>query len=156
MSSPVRRFTTLAAVATLGLITGLGGCKKKETTTAPPPSTETTPQAPTAGVRVTEVQLGTALGPDKRVQTPSDSFASKDTTIFASVATEGTSPAEITARWSFQDGQVVNETKRSITPSAKDVTEFSIQKPSGWPAGEYTLAILVDGKPVESKKFRVQ
>jgi hypothetical protein len=142
----------LTALA-LGL--GLAACKKKEPPPAAPPPTAEAP-APGASVRVTEVQLGNALGPDKRVQAPSESFSTKDT-IFASVVTEGSAPAaEITARWTFQDGQVVNETKRSIGPSPKEVTEFSIQKPDGFPAGEYTVAILLDGKPVESKKFRVQ
>jgi hypothetical protein len=71
--------------------------------------------------------------------------------------TEGTAPsAELTARWTYQDGQVVNETKRSIAPTAKDVTEFSIQKPDGWPVGQYTVAISLDGKTVESKSFKVQ
>jgi hypothetical protein len=107
-------------------------------------------------VRVTEVQIGKALGPDKRVQAPVESFSTKDV-IFATVVTEGTAPsAELTARWTYQDGQVVNETKRAIAPSNKDVTEFSIQKADGWPAGQYTVAISLDGKPVESKTFRVQ
>ena len=130
------------------------GCKKEQ-----PPPTQAPPGSPTpsvTAVRVTEVQLGKAVGADKRVENPTESFNTKDV-IFASVVTEGTAPsAELTARWTYQDGQVVNETKRAIAPTAKEITEFSIQKPDGWPAGQYTVAILLDGKPVESKTFKVQ
>ncbi len=144
-------------LAALGALTGLAACKKEQpTTTQPPIQAPPAPGVPGAAVRVTEVQVGRALGPDKRVETPVESFSAKDV-IFASVVTEGTAPAaELTARWTFQDGQVVNETKRAIAPAAKEITEFSIQKADGWPAGQYTVAISLDGKPVESKSFRVQ
>lgn len=154
MKTPASKLTMWVATLAVAMVTGAAGCQKKEAPPAAPPPTTGTPAA--AAVRVTNVQLGNALGPDKRVQTPAESFASKDT-IFASVGLEGAAPlAEITARWTFQDGQLVNETKRAISPTAKDVIEFSIQKPDGLPTGEYTVAILLDGKPAESKKFKVQ
>jgi hypothetical protein len=104
---------------------------------------------------VTEVQIGNELGTDKRVKTNLTAFAPKDT-IFASVVTEGSAPAaELTARWTFQDGQVINETKKSIVPTGKEVTEFSIQKPDGWPAGDYKLEITLDGKAAETRTFKV-
>lgn len=82
------------------------------------------------------------------MKAPTTSFSTKDT-IFASVVTEGAgaAPAEMGAKWTFQDGQVVNETKRAIAASAVAVTEFSIQKPNGWPPGEYKVEISLDGKP---------
>jgi hypothetical protein len=132
---------------------GAGACKKKE---AAPPPTTAPPGAPAEVVRVTEVQVGNALGADKRVTAPMEAFTKKDT-IFASVVTEGkASSAELAARWTFQDGQLVNETKRSIAPMGTDVTEFSIQKPDGWPAGDYKVEIALNGKPVQSKTFKVQ
>jgi riboflavin biosynthesis pyrimidine reductase len=111
-------------------------------------------------VQVTTVELGDALGADKRVKAASTSFSPKDT-IFASVVTEGGgAAAELGARWSFQDGQVVNETKRTIaptaTPSAVAVTEFSIQKPNGFPVGEYKVEISLDGKVVQTVAFKVR
>jgi hypothetical protein len=148
-SRPGTGFFALALGASLAV-----GCKKEQPAAPPPPIQA--PPGQVAAVRVTEVQLGKAVRADKRVETPTESFSTKDV-IFASVVTEGTAPAaELTARWTYQDGQVVNETKRSIAPTAQEVTEFSIQKPEGWPAGQYTVAILLDGKPVESKTFKVQ
>jgi hypothetical protein len=141
-------------VAVLGLaLAGATGCKKNPPAAPPPP---VDPARVGAEVKVTEVQLGTAVGADKRVAEPKTAFTPKDT-IFASVATEGTATAaEIAAKWTFQDGQVVNETKRSIAPAGKEVTEFSIQKPDGWPAGSYKVEISLNGKPADSKTFTVQ
>jgi hypothetical protein len=142
-------------------LTASFGCRKKATEAPPAPAQEPSgAQGPAPArapnVRVTEVQLGNALGDDKRVKAPTTSFDKKDT-VFASVITEGASTStELAAKWTFQDGQVVNETKRTIAPGAMAVTEFSIQKPDGWPSGDYKLEISVDGKPVETKSFKVQ
>jgi hypothetical protein len=130
-----------------------GGCKKAETPPTAPPSAGT-PAA--AAVQVTEVEVGNALGPDKRVRTPMTTFSPKDV-IMASVVTQGSAPSiELSARWTYQDGQVVNETKRSIAPAGTVATEFSIQKPDGWPVGAYKVEISLDGRPVQSKAFQVQ
>lgn len=152
----------IGACLLLALAVGAGtsSCNKKQAE----PSTLPTAPAPSAPVaqkiQVTTVELGNALGADKRVKAASTSFSTKDT-IFASVVTEGGgTPAELAARWTFQDGQLVNETKRAIappaTPTAVAVTEFSVQKPDGWPVGEYKVEISLDGKPVQTKVFKVQ
>ena len=82
-----------------------------------------------------------------------------DKTIHAVVKTEGAaSGATITARWTFQDGQVVNEKSETISPTGTrtDYTHFMISKPSGWPVGKYTLHVLVNGNEVEKKDFEVK
>jgi hypothetical protein len=153
----VRRASTWMALAlALGAVSAIG-CKKKEPEPGTVPGTVPA-NAPLAEkkIQVTKVELGNELGDDKRVKAPATSFSSKDT-IFASVVTEGIgAPAELGAKWTFQDGQVVNETKRAVAPSALAVTEFSIQKPDGWPAGEYKVEISLDGKPVDTKAFKIQ
>jgi hypothetical protein len=151
MTSLRARLSWRMALA-LGALSAALACKK-----APPAAPTAPPGQTAAAVRVTEVQIGNELGQDKRVKAPKSEFSSKDV-IFASVVTEGSAPsAELTARWTFQDGQVVNETKRSIAPSApSDVTEFSIQKPDGWPVGTYQVHISLNGQPAETKSFRVQ
>ena len=152
MNVRLLRVASLSALAAFALAAA-PGCKKNEP--APSAPTPAPAQPAAAAVKVTEVQLGTELGPDKRVKTSTTSFSPKDT-IFASVVVEGTAPsAELTARWTFQDGQPVNETKRAIVPTGKEVTEFTIQKADGWPAGDYKVEILLDGKPAETRTFNV-
>lgn len=152
-----KRFPNTLPLALLALALPLAACKKAETPAPPAQAEATVPPAPPApSVRVTDVQLGKSLGPDKKVQSPSETFAPKDT-IFAVVITDGSGPAAtIGAKWTFQDGQTVKEDSRSITPNGSAITEFSIQKPGGWPKGSYKVDITVNGQPATSKSFRVE
>jgi hypothetical protein len=112
--------------------------------------------ATASSLRVADTELGRALGSDKRVTNETDEFRPSDT-IYASVATEGTAAnATLTARWTYEDGQVVDSTSRMIAPTGNAITEFHISKPSGWPKGKYTLHVLLDGREVATKDFRVQ
>ena len=88
--------------------------------------------------------------------TPTDTFRPTDT-IYVSVPTTGSAPsATLSARFTFQDGQLVNESSQTIAPTGSDATEFHISKPDGWPTGEYRVEILLDGRSVATRTFRVQ
>jgi Flp pilus assembly protein CpaB len=153
-----KRFLALLVAAAFGSALAVSGCKKAE---APAPVPTAAPVAemptiPAPAVAVVDVQLGNALGPDKKVQASTDTFKPKDT-IFAVISTEGAAPAAVIAvKWTYQDGQTVKEDSRTIAPTGPATTEFSIQKPSGWPKGGYKVETTVDGKPGPSKSFKVQ
>lgn len=133
-------------------------CKKREAP-APPMMVEPTAlplPTPAPAVTVTDVSLGKSLGTDKKVAAAMDSFKPRDT-VFAVVQTDGTASASvINAKWSYQDGQVVKEDSRTIVMAGPATTEFSIQKPNGWPTGDYKVEIVVDGQPAIVKTFKVQ
>jgi len=150
--------TTLVA-AFVALSFGLIACKKEE---APPPVPTEVPAPPTAvptpvpAVTITDVSLGTSVGPDKKVQKPTDTFKPKDT-IFAAVSTDGSAASTVIGvKWTFGEGQAVKEDSKTIAPTGPATTEFSIQKPSGWPKGSYKVETTVDGKPGPSKTFTVK
>ena len=136
----------------------LTACKKAE---APAPAPTAVPvveptAVPAPAVTITDVSLGKSVGEDKKVQAPTDTFSPKDT-IFASVSTDGSAPATvIVVKWTFGDGQTVKEDTKTIAPTGPAATEFSIQKPSGWPKGSYKVETTVDGKPGPSKTFMVK
>jgi hypothetical protein len=110
----------------------------------------------TSAVRVTDVSLGRAIGGDKAVTDSTDKFRPSDT-IYASVATDGTAQsATLRAKWTFEDGQTVNDTSRTIAPSGRERTEFHIAKPDGWPAGKYRLEVFLNNESKETKTFEVQ
>ena len=143
----------------------IAACGKKEesapppaATTTPPPAAPaaTPPPAAPAGVSVASVDLGTAVGPDQKVTTPTTTFGAKDT-IYAAVSTTGTaSNATLGAKWSYQDGQTVNDSSQTIAPNGPAVTTFHISTPDGWPTGNYKVEIALAGKAVSSKDFEVK
>lgn len=156
----MRHLTVLAVAA----VVALGACSKnnngRDSTAAGSVAADTTARPPVAApatttVNVADVTLGKHVGADKKVTDVTDTFSPKDQ-IYASVHTTGTNPGKITARWTFQDGQVVDERSEAISGKGDDYTEFHISKPSGWPAGRYTLHVLVDGNEVQTKDFTVK
>jgi hypothetical protein len=112
--------------------------------------------ATAAPVQVTDVKVGRSLGADKRLTDETDDFRPSDV-IYAVVETRGTGPnTALQARWTYQDGQVVDESSRNISAAGEDVTEFHISKPSGWPKGKYTVQISLNGAPAGSEDFEVK
>lgn len=112
--------------------------------------------AVTEAVRVTDVEVGTAIGPDRRVVGDADGFSPNDT-IYVSVATDGAgSNATLTARWTYQDGQVVDETSQSLSLTGPANTEFHISMPNGLPTGTYTVEILLNGQSVDRETFEIE
>jgi hypothetical protein len=102
--------------------------------------------------------LGTAVDASgKLTGAPMTAFTPKDT-IYAVVSTNnaGSAPATIAAHWAYQGSTTVNDSSQTVTASGPSVTTFHIEKPSGWPAGAYTVAISIDGKQVGIKDFDVK
>jgi hypothetical protein len=107
------------------------------------------------GVRVSQIDLGRSLNADKTINDNTDSFKPNDA-IYASIATEGSAAtATLKARWTYQDGQVVNESTQTISPTGNARTEFHISKPDGWPTGKYKLEAFLNGSSAATKDFEV-
>jgi hypothetical protein len=124
--------------------------------TAPPPVAPAAPPPAAPAVTVTALELGNQIGADKRVPQQLTSFAPKDT-IYVSVVTNGSTPsATLTAKWTYQDGQVVNESTQTIAPTGPAATEFHISKPDGWPAGTYKVEVSLNGRSTATKEFEVK
>lgn len=128
------------------------GCRKSEEK----PATAPAAQAPaTSPFRVTSIDVGNAIGADKKVTAPATAFKPADT-IYASITSEGTAPrVMLTARWTYEDGQLVSESQQQIAPNGVAITEFHIAKPDGWPAGKYKVEIGANGQAAGSREFTV-
>ena len=155
------RQLVLAIAVSFGMLVS-AACKKAEPPPPPAPTPEPVPTAaptavPAPAVTVTDLSLGKSVGPDKKVQKAADTFSPKDT-IFASVSTDGSAASStIKVKWTYgAQGQVVKEDSQTIAPTGPAVTEFSIQKPSGWPKGDYKVEVTVDDKAGPSKTFTVK
>jgi hypothetical protein len=150
------RILTLAF--TVGVVSTMAACERErevEDDLDVPPATEVTPED---AVRVTEVDLGRSIDADGRIidEDDTDEFGPDDT-IYVSVDTEGTATgATLSARWLYEDGQIVDETSQTISPTGPSVAEFHISNPDGLAPGEYTVEILVNGETVESRDFEVK
>src|SRR5215207_2903519 len=135
--TPIRAWALpFAALVALGA-TACGKKDADDTAVATDTAAGTVAAAPASNLAVTDVKLGKAVDASNRVTDETDDFKPKDM-IYASVMTSGAAPnAMVHARWTFQDGQVVDSSTQTIAPSGDAATQFHIMKPDGFPKGKY-------------------
>jgi hypothetical protein len=139
----------------------LSACGKKEEPApapAPAPSVEPAPAPVPAGIAVSSVTAGSAIGADKKVTAPTDSFAPADT-MYVSVDTTGSGTANLSAKWTYHKGgkvAVVQEDSMSVDSTGPATHEFHVSKPDGWPTGDYQVEVMLDGQPAGLKRLTVR
>jgi hypothetical protein len=127
--------------------------EKKESAGDVTPAATATPAAST--VAVTDIDVGKAVA-NSRVTDKTGNFKPADT-VYTSVHTTGSaSAATVMARWTFEDGQVVQESSQSIAPNGDAYTEFHISKPTGLPKGKYKVEVFLDSRSAGTKDFEVK
>ncbi len=110
----------------------------------------------TAAFRVTDVELGKRLNAENKLDGTTDDFGVRDT-IVAAVKTEGTATgATLMARWTYQDGQVVEEQNQTVNATAETITTFRLMKATAWPKGNYKLTVMLNGAAVETEDFEIK
>lgn len=115
--------------------------------------------APVAPLEVAKLTLGSDVNTQHQVTRASSSFATSNKTIYASVATEGSSEgATLNAKWSYLEGQgqLVSNISQSIATDGPAITTFKVQNPDLWPEGKYRVEISLDGKPVAKQDFDIK
>lgn len=149
---------TRVQLLALALAFGAAACAKKDATTdeVAGGTVDTSGAVATPAFKVSDVELGKSIDADKKIKDNTKEFGVRDT-IYASVKTEGAATgATLMARWTFQDGQVVEEQTQTINATGDAVTEFHVLKATAWPKGTYKLTILLNGAAVETEDFEIK
>jgi hypothetical protein len=162
-TAPAAASTAPAAPATAPAPTAPAAATTAAAAPAAPAAQPAPPAAPAAAsesLKVGSVTLGNAVGADKKVAKAKNAFAPTDKTIYASVATEGTTAgATLNAKWTYQDGDTtttVSDISQSISTDGPAVTTFKIQNPNEWPEGKYKVTVSLNGQSVGDQAFEVK
>lgn len=157
-----RTTTSVGAFASALLLLGtLAACNKKNDTTLTDTTslgtTTATVAVDTAPIRVSDIQVGKAVGSDKKIGDQTTSFGVRDT-MYVSVITDGAAKdAKITTKWTFNGKQVVKESSQTISPTGgTTATEFHVDKKSAWPVGKYTVEVMLNGVSAGTKDLEVK
>jgi hypothetical protein len=105
-------------------------------------------------LRVTTIQLGRSLNPDNTVASFTTVFTPTET-VYLSTVTTGVGSGRLGVRWTY-NGQVIGNPEKQVATRTDVVTEFHLQSPGGFPPGEYTAEILLNGQPAGTRTFRVE
>ena len=103
---------------------------------------------------VETIQIGRSLNSDNTVGAHTTRFRPKDT-MYASVLTTARGAGTLTAKWMF-GGRVVSETSKDVSYNDRSATEFHFSAADGFPAGDYSVEILLDGMAVGTRTMRVE
>ena len=113
-------------------------------------SVDTTP------IRVSDIQVGKAVGTDKKVANQTTTFAVRDT-MYVAVVTDGAAKdAKVSTKWTY-NGKTVKEDSQTISPTGgESVTEFHMDKKTAWPKGKYTVEVTLNGVSAGTKDVEVK
>ena len=103
---------------------------------------------------VDTIQIGRSLNSDNSVAAHTTRFRPTDT-MYASVLTRTRGAGTLTARWMY-GGRVVSETSKDVSYQDRAATEFHFSAADGFPPGDYSVEILLDGAPVATRAIRVE
>ena len=142
----------LAIVAVAAL--ALNGCGRKDEPPADSAVAAPAPAAPMASV--TTIETGKHVDANKRVVDTTTVFAPNDTMYVAVVTANATPSSTLKTLVTFQDGQVVDSSSQTVQSGPSSVTEFHLVKPGGWPTGDYTVEIMLDGQSVGTRRLTVR
>lgn len=104
-------------------------------------------------LRVADIQLGRSLNADNSIREHATAFTPKDS-IYLSVITAGKGTATLSVRWTLQ-GRVLDEPKKQVSYTETAATDFGLKSGWGFPKGDYTADVFMDGQLAGSRKFRV-
>ena len=104
-------------------------------------------------LQLANIQTGRALNADRSMASITTLFKPSET-IYVSVQTTGSAPGTIGVKWMYQ-GRVIDEPVKQVDYNGPASTEFHMQNSGGFPEGDYSVDILINGEMVGSRSFKV-
>ncbi len=124
------------------MLAAVGGCRKP---TAEP-------------LRLKSIELGTEVDGNNRVPSPvaPDYAFTSQTTVYASIGTEGSGTGTLKALWGdLLSGRVLAEQEQHIDPDGAAYFEFHFVPPDGWVEGRHMIIFSLDADK-HSREFLVR
>ncbi len=150
-----------AFTSALLFVAALVACGKKDNTTVTDTTslgtTTATVAMDTTPVRVSDIQVGKAVGPDKRISNQTTDFGVRDT-IYVAVITDGAAKnASLSTGLTFNGKAAGSPVVTPISPAGgTTATEFHFAKKSAWPAGKYIVNVMLNGASAGTKDIEVK
>ena len=113
---------------------------------------------PSAPARVSNIELGSAVGANLRVSEATTTFGPQDTMFLSVMTSNASEDSRVSARWTAEDGSVIDSSGQSVARDAGTtaaVTQFRVVSEDGWEPGKYTVDIWLNDAPVGTREFEV-
>lgn len=104
-------------------------------------------------ITVGTIQLGRSLNADSSVASLTSSFKPNET-VYVSVLNPERGDGTIGVKW-YYGTQLLSERSKKVSFKGAAATEFNLQSAAGFPLGDYSVEVLLDGKSVTRRNFDV-
>ena len=104
-------------------------------------------------LELANIQVGRSLNQDGSIASITTLFKPSET-VYVSVQT-GAGKGVIGVRWKFGN-QVIDEPTKQVDANGPKSTEFHLQNNGGFPPGDYSVDVLIDGVQVGTRNFKVE
>jgi hypothetical protein len=101
---------------------------------------------------LTNIQIGRSLNQDRSIASITTLFKPNET-VYVSVQT-GAGKGTISVKWKFGN-QVIDEPSKQVDHNGPASTEFHLTNSGGFPPGDYSVDVLIDGVQVGTRAFKV-
>jgi hypothetical protein len=99
------------------------------------------------------IQVGRSLNQDRSVASITTLFKPSET-IYVAVQTSAAGKGVISVKWKFGT-QVIDEPTKKVDYDGPASTEFHLQNSGGFPPGDYSVDVFIDGVQVGTRAFKV-
>ena len=99
------------------------------------------------------IQIGRSLNQDRSVASITTRFKPNET-VYVAVQTSAAGKGTISVKWKFGT-QVIDEPSKQVDYDGPASTEFHLTNSGGFPPGDYSVDVFIDGVQVGTRAFKV-
>jgi hypothetical protein len=109
---------------------------------------------PTGPLTASTIQLGRSLNPDNSVGEHTTRFRRSDT-VYVAVLTPEPGRGTIGVKWTY-GGQVIDQPEKTVSYRDAAATSFNLVNSGGFPPGNYSVEVFIDGQSAGTRNFVVE
>lgn len=99
------------------------------------------------------IQVGRSLNPDRSVASITNLFKANET-IYVAVHTVAAGAGVVGVQWKYGT-RVIDEPTKQVSYDGPAATEFHMQNSGGFPPGDYSVEVFLNGVSVGKRVFKV-
>lgn len=99
------------------------------------------------------IQVGRSLNQDRSISSITTLFKPNET-VYVAVQTSAAGKGVVSVKWKFGN-QVIDEPSKTVDFDGPASTEFHMQNSGGFPPGDYSVDVFIDGVQVGTRAFKV-
>jgi archaellum component FlaG (FlaF/FlaG flagellin family) len=107
----------------------------------------------TEPLALASIQLGRSLNIDNSVGAPTSTFSPNET-VYVSIRTTARGKGTLGVRWKYRD-RVIDEPSKEVTTDGTKAIEFHLVNAGGFPIGDYSVDVIIDGQVAGTRNFKV-